>query len=314
MAEQARAAVKVTGAHHSSWNKLVELLEPDDKRTGVVQWDHTIQYHPQHVVAVLQEMFDRAGQQHDDETLKRYREALRVVFHENVHLLAAAGTSHAMAVDAYQVPANQVLDEATTEIETQNQLDDYIRELGLEAIAPRITKVRTEATYGQYVPAVREFSEALGRRAELEGSEVIRQMAVVNAENKYRVAAELMYDANKLSDLVPEPAKAAAVERIATAMQGPFQQIQDYDATDPSDLRMSALAGVQADRAAYKTVREIAAYWSANQDLRRTMEAGLGATPPLKNPEHPSPDQETRPDNPKAPGAGQQRNPPTRGG
>ncbi|GAB2681801.1 hypothetical protein [Kribbella swartbergensis] len=312
--EQARAAVKVTGAHHSSWNQKVELLAPEDKRRGLVKWDHTIQYHPQHVVEVLEEMFDRAGQRHDEETLKRYREALRVVFHENVHLLAAAGTSHALGVDAYQEPANQVLEEATTELAAQNALDDYIRELDLEAIAPGITAVRTEPAYGQYVPAVKQFGDALGRRAGVDGAEVVRRMAVVNAENKFRVAADLMYDANNLSDLVPEPAKAAAVARIATAMKRPFEQIHDYDAGDPQDVRMSALAGVNADREAYKEVRAIATYWSENQDLRRSMEAGLGAAPPPRTTDGPAPSRHQRPRDPNPPGADPRRRPPALGG
>ncbi len=151
MVAQARAAVKVLGAHHSSWNKSYELLAADDKRRGLVRWDHTIEYHPQHVVAVLQDMFDRAGQRHDEETLRQYREALRVVFHENIHLLTAAGTSYGMAVDAYQEPSNKVLEEATTELATQEALDEYIDELDLEAIAPGITDVRTGRAYGQSV-------------------------------------------------------------------------------------------------------------------------------------------------------------------
>src|SRR5690349_18396766 len=141
------------GAHHSSWNGSVALLPEDSSRKGNVSWDHTINYHPS-VVSDLREMFATAGQQHDQATLQRYREALRVVFHENIHLLAARGTSHAMGADAYQQPHNQVVEEATTELATQQALNEYIRELGLEQIAPGISDVRTAPAYGEYVPAV----------------------------------------------------------------------------------------------------------------------------------------------------------------
>ena len=276
MAAQAQAAVKVLGAHHSSWNKSYELLAADDKRRGLVRWDHRIEYHPQHVVAVLQDMFDRAGQRHDEETLRQYREALRVVFHENIHLLTAAGTSYGMAVDAYQEPSNKVLEEATTELATQEALDEYIDELDLEAIAPGITGVRTGRAYGQYVPAVEVFGQAVADSAELSAREVIRRLAVVNPENKFRVAAQLLYDAHKLSEVVPEAAKAAALERIEAAMRPPFAKIRDFDPEDPLDVRMSALAGTRASLDADAEVREIAGYWSADHELRRSLDAGLG--------------------------------------
>jgi hypothetical protein len=302
MAAQAQAAVKVLGAHHSSWNKSYELLAMDDKRRGLVRWDHTIEYHPQHVVATLQEMFDRAGQRHEDDTLRRYREALRVVFHENIHLLAAAGTSYGMAVDAYQEPANKVLEEATTELATQEALDAYINELDLEAIAPGITSVRTGRAYGQYIPAVEVFGEAVADSAKLSAREVIRQLAVVNPENKFRVAAQLLYDANQLSEVVPEAAKAAALERIEAAIRPPFAKIRDFDPDDPLDVRMSALAGTRASLDADAEVREIAAYWAANQDLRRTLDAGLGAIPPLQKPQYGAPNHEPHPKDPGATG------------
>ncbi|TCO46266.1 hypothetical protein EV646_107290 [Kribbella antiqua] len=189
MAQQAVAAVKVTGAHHSSWNGSVTELPVDDPRRGVVGPDQSLRYHPVSVIAVLQDMFDRAGQQRDLETLKAYRQALRAVFHENIHLLAAAGTSYASALDAYYRPANQVLEEAVTELHTQNALDDYIDELGLEAIAPGIKAVRTEPEYQEYLPAAKNFSQALGSRAKLSGAKVIHRIAVVNAAEKFRVAA-----------------------------------------------------------------------------------------------------------------------------
>ncbi|HET6986383.1 MAG TPA: hypothetical protein VFI00_07190, partial [Kribbella sp.] len=167
-------------------------------------------------------------------------------------------------------------------------------ELDLEEIAPRIIGVRTARAYGQYVPAVEVFGQAVADRAELSAREVIRQLAVVNPENKFRVAAQLLYDANKLSEVVPEAAKAAALERIETAMRPPFATIRDFDPDDPLDVRMSALAGTRASLDADAEVREIGKYWSANQDLRRNLDAGLGAIPSLQKPQHGTPHHEPR--------------------
>ena len=300
MAEQARAAVAVTGAHHSSWNSLVKPLVQDDGQPGSVGWDNTIKYHAKLTVAVLQEMFDRAGQQHDEATLQRYREALRVVFHENIHLLAAAGTSLAMGCGAYQEPANEVLEEGTTELATQNALNQYIEVLDLETIAPGITAARTAPDYGAYTPAVKSFTDVLGDQTGLPGVEVIRRMAVVTTAHKLWVAAELLYGV-ALSAVVPDQGRAAAITDIAAAMKPRFAEIYGYD---PLDVRLSRHAGWNAYYDGVKAAKAIEAYWSGLQDLRRSLDAGLGAMPRLDDPQGSTHDA-TRPSDPRRGKAGQ---------
>jgi len=193
MAEQARAAVRVTDAHHSSWNRRVQPLPAQvDDRRAIARWDGTLQYDERRVTAPLREMFDNAGREQSRAVLGRYRAALKDVFHENIHLLAAAGTSHGMGHDAYQEEAVEVLDEAVTEAHSYNDLNAYIDVLGLEEIAPGISSVQYGQSYPQYMPAVETFANAVGRRSGLDGAEVIRRLAVVNAEDKFRVAAELI--------------------------------------------------------------------------------------------------------------------------
>lgn len=80
--QQAQAAVRVMDAHHSSWNHQTGLLAAGDSSRGKVRWDHSINYHAS-VLDDLRKMFATAGQEHDAETLEFYREAMRVVFHEN---------------------------------------------------------------------------------------------------------------------------------------------------------------------------------------------------------------------------------------
>ncbi|MFI5691432.1 hypothetical protein ACIA58_06295 [Kribbella sp. NPDC051586] len=287
MQVQADVTVAVMHAHHSSWNKRYEVLPHGGNQVSKVRWDGTILYHPQDVIEPLQEMFDRAYLQHDNETLDRYREALRTVFHENIHLLAGPGTSLTFPLDAYEGKAHKVFEEAVTERTTQNELNKYIDELGLEKIAPGVSAVQAPHAYGAYVPAVDAFLEAVGAEVGLEAAEVIQRMAVVNAAEKFPVAAELLYTKH-LSQLVPEVAKADAISRIAEAMHGPFATVYDYDPKDPSDVRVSALAGRSAVRKASEEIQKLAEHWSANQDLRRTLDAGLGATPPLQNTQSPT--------------------------
>ncbi|WP_329004519.1 hypothetical protein OHA18_14115 [Kribbella sp. NBC_00709] len=284
MQVQAAVTIAVLEAHHSSWNNKYEVLPHDTKQVSGVSWDGSIRYHPRDVIEPLREMFERAGQHHDSATLDRYREALRTVFHENIHLLAGPGTSLAFPLDAHDGNAHRTFEEAVTERATQNELNNFIARLGLERIAPGISTAQAPDAYGAYVPAVDTLSAAVGADVGLDAEGVIRRMAVVNAAEKFPVAAELLYSKH-LSELVPETAKADAIRRIAEAMHAPLAAIHDYDSKDPSDVRMAALAGRSAFRNASEEVGKIAGEWSANQDLRRTLDAGLGATTPLHKPQ-----------------------------
>jgi len=290
MAEQARAAIAISGADHTSWNGDVEPLPaPEGKTRGRARWHGTIEYHRIHVIRALEEMFDNAGQIQNDQKLQEYRDALGVVLHENVHLLAARGTSHGFGSDAYQEEAVQVLEEGVTEAYKQDLLNAYIDELGLEKIAPGIRRVRTvEDVYPAFVPAAKEFAGALERRAKLPDGEVLRRLAVVNAEDKFPVAAQIMYAAADLEEFVPQSARGAAIEQIVTAMKRPFADVHGYDPFDPQDVKMAALAGTTADRLAYKEARAIATHWLGIQDLRQTMDVGLSGTRTPKSPRKPS--------------------------
>ena len=191
-----------------------------------------------------------------------------------------------MGADAYQEPANEILEEATTEIATQQNLNEYIKALDLEAVAPGISRERTEPAYGEYVPAVETFAEEIGDASGHSGREVIRQMAVVNAENKFAVAAGLLYD-QKLASLAPAQAREGSVQAIAEAMQPAFAAIHGFDPDDPQDIQMSELAGLMAARAGGKKADELTRYWQANLDLRRSIDAGLSAGTPLHGPQTP---------------------------
>ncbi|GAA1540326.1 hypothetical protein [Kribbella lupini] len=275
MAGQARAAVAVSGAHHSSWNREVRpLAEGSGTVRALAKWDGAIEYRDD-VTRTLREMFEKAGRGSAASELEQYRDALGVVLHENVHLLAARGTSHGMGSEAFREGAVSALEEGVTEAYKRIALDVYIDELGLERIAPGLKSVRADRSYPQYVPAAEVFAAAVGRRVDLAGNEVLRRLAVVNCEDKFRVAAELVYQASELPDLVPQQHRAVAIDRIVTGMKEPFAKIADFDPDDPLDIRMSPLAGAQADRAGYQQVRELTAFWQANQDLRKTLDIGL---------------------------------------
>ncbi|NUR99420.1 MAG: hypothetical protein HOV67_29705, partial [Kribbellaceae bacterium] len=146
MRMQHLAAINVTGADHSSWNGKYEVqpykLTDDGKVVlGSAGWDHTIRYDEARVLRPLRDMFRYAGQRVDDATLLRYREALAIVYHENLHLLAGPGTEHADAKQDFRIDAVRALEEGVTESYGHETLDDYIDELQLDLGAPGIKNV-----------------------------------------------------------------------------------------------------------------------------------------------------------------------------
>jgi hypothetical protein len=274
--EQAKAAVRVSGAHHSSWNGRQVASAPDRKVRGSVTWNNTIEYNDEKVTAPLKEMFANARvHNQDQETLQWYREALKTTFHENVHLLAAEGSDHRDAMQAFaDTPGVRALEEGITEVYSYNNLNAYIDDLDLEEIAPGIRSAPAIPSYREYTPAAKTFADSIGRRSGVGSDEVIRRMAVVNAGQKFRVAAETIYDSSELPGLVPEDQRAAAVQRIEASMRPPFAGINDLSTSDRAQLRrQSAVAGGQAAKAGYDEARAIQEQW-----IRSAPEVGQEAT------------------------------------
>ena len=175
MAEQDRAAVRVSGAHHSSWNRRYGVTAPERKVRGAVSWDNTIEYSDEKVTAPLKEMFANARVYNQDaETLQSYREAVKTVFHENTHLLAGEGTDHKDAMQAFKDPSVRALEEGITEVHSYDNLNTYIDDLGLEEVAPGIKSAAANPSYRQFTPAARRFTEAIGRETGLDSEEVRR--------------------------------------------------------------------------------------------------------------------------------------------
>ncbi|TCO46265.1 hypothetical protein EV646_107289 [Kribbella antiqua] len=83
-------------------------------------------------------------------------------------------------------------------------------------------------------------------------------------------------------------------------MRSPFALIHHYDASDPADLILSGMAGTKAEQDAYEEAVKLATYWSANQDLRHALDAGLT---PVSSPLTPRPSTRTdpQPSKPSAP-------------
>ncbi|MET7281969.1 hypothetical protein ABZS29_27300 [Kribbella sp. NPDC005582] len=265
MVEQARAAIRVAGAHHSSWNGKIGVTPPEDNAHGVAEWNHTITYADRSVKAPLQEMFENARVYNQDpETLRSYREAVKTVHHENTHMLAAEGTEHSDGAAPFQNLPEQALEEGITEVHSYDNLNEYIDELGLEEIAPGIKTAEARSSYPHYTPAARRFAEGIGRETGVEPAEVARRLAIVNAGEKFRTAAEMMYESSDLPGKVPESEREAAIGRIEAAMKPPMAGLKELKQEPDPDRkrRESALAGGRSVSAGKDAVRALSKEWS----------------------------------------------------
>lgn len=353
MAEQARAAVRVTGADHSSWNGKLGPTNPSEPVDGLAEWDHTIRYSEANVSEPLRDMFSNARVHNQDRaTLRSYRKALKTVLHENVHVLADRGTEHFQGQQEYNRPSGRLAEESFTELYSLKKLDDYIDDLGLEEVAPGIKDVPTAEIYKRYLPGAQAFADHVGSRSGLGSDEVVRRMAVANAEQKFPVAAAVIYDNSKLPGLVPSDQREASIQRIAEAMKPAFAEVENATSKDPdTQRRQAAVAGGAAAEAGYQEVRAIQKVWAQpapetnrqlgpeNQQAQRTqlqqspqqtdagpsgapasrsgelqqaMRAGLGGTAPLSGAKVLSADQQGS--RRSGPQTGQQRQGPEREG
>jgi hypothetical protein len=277
MREQAKAAVRVSGAHHSSWNeRFGPRIAPESKTGGIANWDNSISYNPRHVDDRLQEMFRNARVHlQDPADLSGYRDALRVVLHENVHLLASEGREHSQAKAAFETgPGVRALEEGVTELYSHQKLNEYIDDLGIDQIAPGIKDVKSAKVYKQYTPAVEALADTIERRSGVPRDELIGRLAVVPADQKFKAAAEAMYDNSDLPGLVPSDQREQAVAQIAEAMGRPFGEVEKLpEGADPAEIRTG---GAKAVGEGYKAVSRLKRQWqmpAPGQQVQR----GVGA-------------------------------------
>ncbi|MFI5691929.1 hypothetical protein ACIA58_08825 [Kribbella sp. NPDC051586] len=282
MREQAKAAVQVSGANHSSWNGRFGTPIPSPSELGgTANWDNSISYNPRHVDEPLQDMFRNARVHNQDKSeLRRYRDAIRVVLHENVHLLASEGREHSQSYAAMaNGPGVRQLEEGVTELYAHQRLDAYIDELGVDQVAPGIKNVKSPMVYKEFTPAVEGFAEIVGRQSGVPRDELIGKLAVVPADQKFRVAAEAMYDNSKLPGLIPAEQREQAVGQIARAMGTEFSKVSKLPKDADANARHTV--GVQAAAEGSKVISRLKKQWqmpAPGEQVQRGTSAEQGRT------------------------------------
>lgn len=233
MGVQHLGAINVTGADHSSWNgdlgETTGLSDDGGIILGTATANHELLFHEDRVYKSLREMFLRSGQQHDDKTLMRFRYALDIVFHENLHMLAGAGTEYRDAATALLSPEVRALEEGATATYSTLALNQYIGELQLERVVPRITQVVTPRLYPRFSPAADTLTRGLGGLSGEGQEEVLRRLNIVNARDKWPIATDIIAKAHRLDELVHWGQLVHVKAQIETVLRTEFARLPTLD-------------------------------------------------------------------------------------
>lgn len=227
LARHAQAAVELSGADQTAWNG--RIAELGDGMLGLANWDGTLHLGREHVLDPLEEMYSRAGTAQAPATLVRYREALATLLHEQSHFLGPAGATQEAARQAFCEFGSRALEEGVAEAWSYDRLDDYVTRLGLEKVAPGIAKVRGEASYPAFVPAVRLLAEDVGRRTGRPPAEVLQALNQRTAEGQWDVIVDLAYRSSRLPEVVPPERESAVRLRLETTLRASFEDLETLE-------------------------------------------------------------------------------------
>lgn len=251
---QAADARALSGARTSAWNGTVEWL-PREGRTdpptvvGIADWDGTIYYDRNYVQRPLRTLFERAGSGLEVYELRRARNALAVILHENCHLLGADPEDHALTRARWSWPLI-VLEEGATELFTQARLSAYLGRLGLDRLAPALKEVESDATYPLFVPAVQTLTQGVGRLTGQPGPEVLRKLICEAGGKKFQTLGGIVLDGSGLAARMPATHREGAEEEIADAVRDAFGDVARIGPflTPETSLKVSRRVGREALR------------------------------------------------------------------
>lgn len=225
--QHAQAALQISGAGQTAWNG--EVVEAGKGILGLAHWDGTLHLDRECVLDPLQEMYERSGEPRSDADLVRCREALVTLLHEQSHFLGPAGATQEAARSAFKLLGSRPLEEGVAEAWAHDHLNDYIRQLGIDKVAPGITEVRSEASYAAFVPAVRLFAADLDRRTGLPPGESLNLLSNQTAEGQWDTAVDLIYSTSRLPDVVPPDREPTVRLHLERTLRDAFWALETHE-------------------------------------------------------------------------------------
>jgi hypothetical protein len=153
------------------------------------------------------------------------------LLHEHSHFLGPSGSTQEAAREAFTKPGSRELEEGVTEAWAQDHLDDYIRRLGVDKVAPGIESVQAGGYYAAFVPAVRKLTSDLESRNDLSRGEVIDLLNRQTAAGQFPMLVTLVYNSTRLPDL--EPVGADTRSRLESILRAGLDHLDAYELTAP---------------------------------------------------------------------------------
>lgn len=225
--QHAQAALHISRADQTAWNG--RIVEAGDGILGLAHWDGTLHLDREGILDPLHEMYSRSGRPQSIQSLLQYREALVTLLHEQSHFLSPTGSTQEAAREAFKLPGGRHLEEGIAEAWAHDHLNEYIRHLGIDKVAPGITKVHTEPSYAAYVPAVRLLTADLDRQAGLPPGESLHQLNRQTAEGQWPAVVDLIYTSSRLPQVVPPDLSPTIRLHLDSALRSSFQALEPYE-------------------------------------------------------------------------------------
>jgi hypothetical protein len=227
LAASGEVARSLAGAEHSAWNG--QVVETDGVILGLAHWDGTLYLDREGILDPLREMYERAGEDQPEPVLVRYRESLATLLHEHSHFIGPSGSSQEAAHEAFTRPGSRQLEEGVTEAWAQDHLNEYIRRLGVDKVAPGIESVQNTGYYAAFVPAVRRITDDLETRNNLPKGQVLDNLNRQNAVGQFPLLVGLVYNSTRLPDL--EPAGGDTRGRIESILRSGLAYLDAFELT-----------------------------------------------------------------------------------
>jgi hypothetical protein len=225
--QHAWAALRISGADQTAWSG--EIVEAGEGILGLAHWDGTLHLDRDYILEPLRDLYDRAGEPRSDAELIGYREALVTLLHEQSHFLGPAGATQEAARAAFKLPGGRALEEGVAEAWAHDHLNEYIRQLDIDKVAPGINDVRSEPSYAAFVPAVRLLTTDIDRLAGSPAGETLHLLNRQTAEGQWHQAVALIYHSSRLPHLVPPDQGPAVHLRFEQALRTSFKALEFYE-------------------------------------------------------------------------------------
>ncbi|MEU4196599.1 hypothetical protein AB0E69_32155 [Kribbella sp. NPDC026611] len=228
-AVSAEVARELAGAEHSAWNG--QVYETTGTILGLAHWDGSLYLDRECIVEPLERMYEHAGEEQPGPTLVSYRESLGTLLHEQAHFLGPLDASQEAACKAFTEPGTRQLEEGVTEAWTQDHLDEYIRRLGIDQVAPGIESVDAGGYYPAFVPAVRRITAELESRSGLAHGELVDVLNRRTASDQVALLTTVVYNASNLPAL--EPPEGDTRTRLEAVIRDHLARLDHYEQSPP---------------------------------------------------------------------------------